>query len=108
LPSRRPSQRFFGRLLPPPVGRDERRLGNVVTVEPKSDPAADAALKRRIEKQIRDELGTRLRSYEVRVVGREVTVVARPARFWQRRAVRGALEALPALSGYKSRIEVVD
>jgi hypothetical protein len=65
-------------------------------------------LKRKIERQIGDGLGTRLRSYEVRVVGREVTILARPARFWQRRSIRQSLESLPALSGYKARVEVTD
>jgi hypothetical protein len=79
-----------------------------VTVEPRTDAAADAALKRRVEKQIRESLGTRLRSSEVLVVGRDVTIRARAARFWQKRAVRRALESLPALHGYDARIEMLD
>jgi hypothetical protein len=98
-------------VLPPPfagVGRAPADPRASVTVEPRSDPAADAALKRRIEHQVRDSVGTRLRFYEVRVVDREVTIRAKPARFWQRRAVRHALESLPVLSGYRSRVEMVD
>src|SRR5262249_767915 len=64
------------------------RSRSAITVEPRSDPAADAALKRRIERQIGETLGTRLQSYEVRVVDRDVTIRARAARFWQRRTVR--------------------
>jgi hypothetical protein len=64
------------------------------------------APRRRIERQIREVLGSKLRSYDVRVVGREVTVHARSSRFWQRRAVRNALESLPALSGYRTSILV--
>ena len=77
-------------------------------VEPRTDPAADAALKRRVEKQIGESLGGRLKSFEVRVVGREVSVIARASRFWQKRSVRNALEALPALTGTKSKVEVID
>ena len=73
-------------------------------VEARSDPAADAALKRRIERQIAQTLGNRVRSYEVRVVGRNVTIRAVPVRFWQRRAVRTTLESLPTLSGYKATV----
>ena len=92
-----------------PFGTSGRGASNAregVTVEPKSDPASDAAAKRRIERQVRESLGSRLRSFDVRVVGREVTVQARTTRFWQRRGVRSALESLPALSGYKTNIRV--
>jgi hypothetical protein len=77
-----------------------------ISVEPRTDPAAEAALKRRVDRQIRETLGNRLRSYEVRVEGSEVTITARTARFWQRRGVRNALESLPALTGYKATIRV--
>jgi hypothetical protein len=96
---------LFGRLLSPaPVDRGR----GAVTVEPRIDPADDAAIRKRVERQIRENLGGALRSYEVRVNGREVTVLARATRFWQKRAVRNALEALPAMKGYKTRVEVVD
>jgi hypothetical protein len=72
------------------------------------EPATDASVKRNIERQIRDALGDRVRSLEVRVSGRNVLVVAKPARFWQKRSVRRTLDTLPALSGYQARIEVDD
>jgi hypothetical protein len=72
------------------------------------DPATDLATKRRIEKQIRDALSDKLRSVEIRVTGRNVLVVAKPNRFWQKRGIRRTLESLPVLDGYRARIEVTD
>jgi hypothetical protein len=89
------------------VGRfgADRRDG--ISVEPRSgDPTADAALKRRVERQIREAVGDRVRSYDVRVDGRDVTIWARTNRFWQRRGVRHALETLPALNGLKATVRV--
>ena len=77
-------------------------------MDPKSDPAAEAAMKRRIEKQIRESLGSRLKAFDVRVVGRDVVIRAQAARFWQKRSDRTTIEALPALSGYNVLVEVVD
>jgi hypothetical protein len=79
-------------------GRDKAR----------TEPETDAVVKRRIEQQIRDTLGDRARSVEVRVNGRNVLIVAQVTRFWQKRSVRRSLEALPALSGYRARIEIDD
>jgi len=76
--------------------------------EARSDPASDAAVKRHIERQIRDSLGDRLRSVEVRVTGRNVLIVARPNRFWQKRGIRRTLETLPVLERYRARIDVAD
>lgn len=106
-PPRRPSG-FFGRFLPQPGPgtRGASARENPVKVEPRTNPAADAVLKRRVEKQIREELGPRLRTYEVRVVGSEVVIRAQSVRFWQRNSVRTALKALPALNGYKSTVLV--
>ncbi len=87
-------------------GRVEPRHG--ARDEAHADPASDAAARRRIERQIRDALGDRLRSVEVRVTGRNVLVVARPSRFWQKRGIRRTLETLPALDGYRARIDVAD
>jgi hypothetical protein len=100
----------FGRIFSSPFSgaRSLPEAGNPITVVPRSDPAADAALKRRIERQIEDSLGDRVRSVDVRVVGRDVTIRARSTRFWQRRGVRRALESLPGLTGYRSSIAVVD
>jgi hypothetical protein len=63
-------------------------------------------VRRKIERQIRDSLGDRVRSLEVRVSGRNVLIVAKSTRFWQKRSVRRALETLPALNGYQARIEL--
>ena len=107
MPRRAPG--FLGRMIPPVAPyRGGSDLRDAVTVEPRTDPAADAALKRRIERQIQESLGGRLRSAEVRVIGRQVLIRARPARFWQRRAVRSGLEAMPGLNGYKVDIQLVD
>ena len=79
-----------------------------MTVEPRVDPEEDEAIRKRVDRQIGESLGAAVRSYEVRVNGREVTVLARATRFWQKRAVRNALEALPAMKGYKTRVDVID
>ena len=65
-------------------------------------------VKKKIEKQIREVLGDRVRSVEVRVSGRNVLIVAEATRFWQKRAVRRTLETLPALEGYRARIDIDD
>jgi hypothetical protein len=111
-PSPRPTG-LFGRLFSSVGGnRGGSDLRNAVTVESQRDPEnqaeTDAALRKRVEKQIRDSVGPRLRSYEVQVVDRRVTVRARAARFWQRRSLRHAIESLPALSGTGARVEVTD
>jgi hypothetical protein len=95
-------------LLPPfssPRGEAEH---SGITVEPSTDPAAEAALKRRLERQIREALGDRVHEVEVRVVGRDVSIRARATRFWQRRTVRRALESLPGLAGYRSSVEILE
>jgi hypothetical protein len=79
-----------------------------ITVEPRSDPAADAAVKRRIEKQVQQAVGDRVRSVEIRVSGRSVVIRAQAARFWQRRGVRRSLETMPLPSGYRARVEMID
>jgi hypothetical protein len=76
--------------------------------EDRSEPQSDAAIKRKIEKQIRDTLGDRVRSVEVRVSGKNVLVVAQATRFWQKRLVRRSLETLPGLAGYRARIQLED
>jgi len=106
---RRPSG-FFGRMLPTPFtsSRPQPETRGSITVEPRTDPAADAALKRRLERQVREAVGDRVKAVEVRVVGRDVTIRAKVSRFWYRRPVRHTLETLPGLSGYRSTVEVVD
>jgi hypothetical protein len=75
---------------------------------PDAESDADVAARRRIERQIRATLGDRLRSFDVQITGRNVVVTAQPSRFWLRRSVRRSLETLPALQGYRARIEVSD
>jgi hypothetical protein len=72
------------------------------------EPAGDDVVKRNIERQVRNSVGDRLRSFEVRVTGRNVLIVAKPYRFWQARGIRRTLEALPVPSGYRARVEVAD
>ena len=106
-PRRTPSR--FGRFSFSPftAGRDTDPQ-SAITGEPSTDPAAEAALKRRIERQIHDSLGDRVQDVEVRVVGRDVTIRAKATRFWQRRTVRRALESMPGLAGYRPTIEILD
>jgi hypothetical protein len=103
--------RIFGIPSPSPA------RSTLKSAEPKSrikddsrfrPPASDAVARRRIEREIRDALGDRLRSLEVRVSGRNVLIVAKANRFWQKRAVRQALETLPGLAGYRARVEIGD
>jgi hypothetical protein len=100
---------ILGRFLPPPFspGRGGAEP-TTITVEPSTDPAVEAALKRRIERQVRESLADRVREVEVRVVGRDVTIRAKATRFWQRRAVRRTLETLPGLAGYRPKIEILE
>ena len=65
-------------------------------------------VKRRIEKQAREAVGDRVRSIEVRVVGKNATVQARGVKLFQKKSVRKALENLPALTGLRTVIEVAD
>ncbi len=79
-----------------------------IKVEPRSDPVAEAAIRQRVEKQIQQSLGDRVRSVEVRVTGRTVHLRAQAARFWQRRAIRRSLETMPLPPGYQAVVESVD
>jgi hypothetical protein len=97
--------RFLGPLGP---RSDSADPGSSIRVEPRSDPAADAAVKRRLENQIEQTLGDRVRTFEVLVVGRSVVLRARASRFWQRRSVRRSLETLPLPAGYRARVEMLD
>ena len=76
--------------------------------EPKADPAADAALKRKIERQARALIGDRARALEVRVSGKQVVVEARGVRLLQKRAVRRSLESMSSLTGLRSSVVVLD
>jgi hypothetical protein len=74
----------------------------------RTEPETDAEVKRRIEREIRTSAGDRLQSVEVRVTGKNVLIVARPARFWQKRGLRRTLESLTSTKGYRARIDVDD
>ncbi|MDB5353427.1 MAG: hypothetical protein JWN86_4674 [Planctomycetota bacterium] len=106
--SRRPSRRLG--LFATPAGRARAGASAepALRVEPRSDPAADAALKRRLEAKVKEAVGDRARDVEVRVVDRNIVVRARVDRFWNRRPVRRTIEALPALAGYKAKVEIED
>ncbi len=82
--------------------------GRSVVEGPLPDFAADVALKKRIEKQARELVGDRARSIEVRVVGKTAVVQARGVKLFQKRNVRKSLESIPALTGLKAAVEVVD
>jgi hypothetical protein len=106
---------MLGRIFPPPPAQARSRTESKSSAErarqkseAQPEEGSDASVKRKIEKQIRETLGDRVRSLEVRVSGRNVLIVAQPTRFWQKRAVRRALETLPALEGYRARINVDD
>lgn len=77
-----------------------------ITIEPHSDPAVEAAVKRRVEKQIVESLGDRVRDVEVRVKGRDILIRARASHFWLRRTARRTLDALPLPAGYRGRVEM--
>jgi hypothetical protein len=93
---------------PSPAASRTTAPGRPVAAAPVEDPAADSALKRRIERQAREVVGTRARSVEVKLDGKEAAVVVSGVKFYQKRAVRKQLEGIPALSGLRSTIEVVD
>jgi hypothetical protein len=102
--------RLFG-LQPPPPPRERPRTDEPKAKrdsDPESGPDPDVVARRRIERQIRATLGDKVRSFEVQITGRNVVVSAQPSRFWLRRSVRRSLETLPALQGYRTRIEISD
>ena len=106
--SKRPLRRFG--LFPAPAARSRpgANADSALRVEPRSDPAADAALKRRLETKVKEAVGERARDIEVRVVDRNIVVRARVDRFWNRRPVRRTIETMPALAGYKAKVEIDD
>ena len=100
---------ILGRFLGPSNVNEDLASGRgAVSAEPHSDPAADAALKRRIQKQVERTLGDHVRSVEVRISGRTVVFRARASRFWYRRGVRRTLESMPLPAGYRARVEAVE
>jgi hypothetical protein len=100
---------LFG-TAPPEPPREEPRPStrSPARADRESESDANLVAKRRIERQIRETLGDRVSSFDVRITGRNVSIVARPSRFWFRRSVRQSLESLPALQGYRARIELND
>ncbi len=113
-PARR--ARFFGLIpgqapaprstRPAPVPDDEP--GRSIVDGPLPEPTAEVALKRRIEHQAHLAVGDRARSIDVKLVGKSANVQARGVKLFQKRAVRKALESLPALSGLRTTIDVMD
>lgn len=77
-------------------------------VESTGDPAVEAAVRRRVEKQVRDALGGRVKDVDVKVSGRNVVVRARASRFWYRWTTRRTLNSLPMPAGYRARVELLD
>lgn len=116
-PAPRRAPGLFGRLFGPPPAplpppREESRTAEKPRPrrdsDPDSAPDPDILARRKIEKQIAATLGDRVRSVEVSVTGRNVEIRAQPTRFWLRRSVRRSLETLPAIQGYRARIEVTE
>lgn len=115
VPLARSRPRFFGMIpgapRPPAASPPSSRPstpGRSVADDLQGDPAAETALKRRIERQAREVVGNRARSVEVKVAGKEALVQVVGVKLFQKRAVRKQLEGLPALSGLRSTIEVVE
>ncbi len=105
---------LLGRILgqPPATSSRDAAQGqgpgaaNRADAPTEAEPETDAVVKRRIEQQIRATLGDKVHSVQVRVSGRNVRINARAARFWQKRGVSRALESLPALAGFRARIDL--
>lgn len=98
--------RLFGRR--PPRERVEEAPRDTKPTEPRSDPAADAAAKRLLERRVAEVAGDKVRDVEVLVVDRRVVIRARVTRFWQRRAARRAIESLPELAGYRASVDLAE
>ena len=96
----------LGRFMGPSATADSARDG--FSVESSGDPAVEAAVKRRVEKQVRDALGDRVKDVEVRVAGRSVSIRARASRFWYRWNARRTLESLPMPPGYRGKAVLLD
>ena len=75
--------RFFQPPPAAPVRGDSRNAESQARKkgDARPEPVTDASVKSKIEKQIRDTLGDRVRSVEVRVSGRNVLIVAQATRF---------------------------
>lgn len=73
-----------------------------------SDGISEVRLRQRIEKQIREVVGDRGRTIEVHLTGRTASVQVSGVRFYQKRAVRRSIEAIPALVGIQTSINIQD
>ncbi len=116
-----PRRRLFG-LLPAPAvvspltasSRDTNRtnLSGPSSSRPDGEQAseviAEARLQQRIDKQVHDLVGDRARVIEVRVQGKTAVVRASGVKFYQKRAVRKSIESVPALTGMRTTIDVLD
>ena len=110
-PAPRRSPGLLGRLFgfpPPPAQAPRSTSRSPSRRDSESETDAELVAKRRIERQIRETLGDRVSHFDVRITGRNAVIIAQPSRFWFRRSVRRSLEALPALEGYRARIELSD
>ncbi|APW59850.1 hypothetical protein [Paludisphaera borealis] len=104
------SRYYPGAVLGRILGADDEgsNAKSAIRVESRSDPAAEAAVKRRVEQKIQEALGDHVNSVDVRVTGRTVAIRARASRFWYRRSVRRSLDTLQMPSGYRARVELID
>ncbi len=107
-----PPRGFFARLfgIPAPAERPRPTTPPIEPSRPLSRAGAGTPDDpgRALEREIQKTLGDRARSIEVRVSGKNALVVVKPTRFWQKRAIRATLEAMPSLARYHARIDVLD
>lgn len=101
-----PRRRGLGALLRPRSSQQPDRERPRNPVDEDSNAAADTALERRLERQIRESSGRHLKSLDVSVRGNAVRIRARADRFWNRRGLRRAITGLPTLAGYDTDITV--
>lgn len=89
-----------------PVTKPKRDNHDELETQP--DPAVEAAVKRKIQRQVQQAVGDRAQNVEVRLDGKTVLIRAKANRFWQRWGVRRTLENLPMPAGYRPRVEMVN
>jgi len=99
---------FPGQVAPSTPAPRAPAPGRAVVDDLRFEPSGESSLRARVERQAKVAVGDRARSIDVRIEGRSATVQARGVKFLQKRAVRKSLESLPALSGLRSTIEVLD
>ncbi len=91
------------RIEPAPRNRLEGETGRSMS---RSDPAADTALRQKVESQADRALGRHLRELDVRVMDQKIIIRARADFFWNRRGIRKVLGTLSAIQGHQTTIEV--